>query len=314
MNNFPDRCLEYLNKIGISYMGPYDLSDSIFSGVVKCFSIQAVYNGKNIIGIGVDQDEYLAASKCLSEFLERLFVVMYELKTESNVCGTAFHHDLAIALRASEEELLERATLSVLGTVFSHRVHLQECSLVSLPGLKVLQQDFQSRYFRLEYFPDQPVFYVELRRGKFLSNGFALGLSDETQALSKAFLESYRRMKIFMANELSLVKSLTEFSQATTSFTEELGIIEKDQVETFFHHIDDLGIFTLRSMKNLPFALDLFTDPRPINTKPHKPKGVQNEQLQKTTYSNNNNGQKFVCDLLNTQVILSNQGTSFSTE
>lgn len=250
--DFPDRCIQYLEGRGLVLTGPSDHSDFLFKNQLYCYSIETELNGKSLLGIGTGKDDFTAASKCLSELLERI-LIQDCIDKHNIIFGSAFHPDLMTAQECSLSELLERATLSALSSSNCSRARICKTACPKTEFFDYHSAYFNINCFLVEYFLGKPVVVVELNNGKCLANGFALLSDNYNVEFEKAYWEAFRRLKVFSATSKKSVKSLEQFS--------ENFVIARDH-DSFFENSDSFRIVNKTiDIKGLGFlSLHCFED------------------------------------------------------
>lgn len=275
MNNYPDKCIEYLERREIKLIGPTDLSDVIFEGRLRCYCLEANFNNKFLIGIGADKNEFMAASKCLSELIEGVIINSLPEKNDGIVMGTAFHPDPVIARKFSLNELLERTTLLALTSSENFKIFVRKMDCPQINFLSDLFPHFTINHFQVEFFRNHPVSVVELYDGKHAADGFSLCLDSIDKAFERAFLEAYRRIKVFnyLSKDTAKLPSYGQLANDCGASADFYFIdISLLKISNKINRINELGVFSLHHFENLPAITRKFIPPLNVesflNTQP----------------------------------------------
>jgi hypothetical protein len=263
---YPDRALRYLQRkdslVGLSIE---DLSEVLFDHQVFAFAMRGSYQGHPLIAVGTDPNEELAASKCISEFIEKICRIDHCKEFEflmSDLISTAFHPSREKSHENAERELIER--YSLISHYFSPGV-LSECAL-NPDEINFLEyensDEILPKLYCIEVVEGYPLncfeIYAkrEVSERSCLGNGFSVG--QMLKARSHGLLEAFRR---YQANK-AFNKRLPSINEYFLG--EEGGPLIRDntiegirkKVISKQIEIKNIGTYSLMALQGVPGILN----------------------------------------------------------
>ena len=264
---YPDQGLKYIQENSeMSDLKIEDLSATLFDSHLFCYKVSLIYKNNVFAGIGVDTGKYIAASKAISEVLERklTYDCYLERGPKKAIFSSSFHYDLEEAKRDSLQELIERYTIDAFSKgkgSFGEKYQMSDKEELCR---RVLGKDFTISAVTIEAVAGHPVLYCELglksEQKRYLGNGVCLLENEESE--SKALKEALRRVLVFKETKNQAFKEVISSSpwprESTLTKTYPLDLFESSIIN-IEKSIKDLGSFSFRFLEGSDGAPSLYS-------------------------------------------------------
>lgn len=257
IQNYPDLCLEYLvRQENISNLRIEDLSSLIFDDHFFCYSSEANFGEKKIVGIGTHKDKFKAASICMSEIMESYFLQKFfrQYLSVPLAYSSSFHIYKEEADKYCMAEIVERATLLSLFLEGSH-VEIKKISC-HVNEIIPISKECKITCYTIEFFKGRIVYYIEIEDRAIRSNGFSYFFNRHKLSLEKSFLEAYRRFKVNYKLSLTGIPTLSVLS----NWEKSKKFIGNGHKRLNYCHktkkVNNIGFFSFATIKDFPRRLE----------------------------------------------------------